>query len=302
MSWHQQAIKLHLEGISWRKIARLLNVPKSTVSDFLRDRKVEMDAKTKILIFDIETSPIEVYAWSLWDKFTSIDQIIEDWSVLTISAKWLGSPRMMHFYVDPSSPRDDFDVCESLWQLLNEADIVVAHNGDRFDIKKMNTRFLLHGFPEPEPYRSVDTLKIAKRKFAFTSNKLDYIAKATGGAGKLKHEGFNMWKRCLNGDAEALREMQEYNDVDVLELERVYMLMRGYDHLHPNVSLYGDNTEIECPTCGSSNVKATGNYSTTQTDKYATYRCQEPTCGKISKSRVSEKTTHQRRNIIVPVK
>jgi hypothetical protein len=65
---------------------------------------VEIDAKTKILIFDIETSPIEVYAWSLWDKFTSIDQIIEDWSVLTISAKWLGSPRMMHFSVDPSSP------------------------------------------------------------------------------------------------------------------------------------------------------------------------------------------------------
>tara|TARA_B110000503_G_scaffold67537_1_gene105765 strand:+ start:183 stop:1094 length:912 start_codon:yes stop_codon:yes gene_type:complete len=300
--WQTQAIKLHKEGVSWRKIARLLSVPKSTVSDFLRDRRVELDSKTKILVFDIETAPMVVYVWSLWDKFIPIDNVIEDWSVLTWSAKWLGSPRMMNAMVGTSDPRDDFDVCERLWQLLDEADIVIGHNSDRFDIKKMNTRFLLHGLPEPSPYRSVDTLKIAKRKFNFSSNKLDYIAKITGGEGKVKHEGMPMWIKCLAGNQTSLDEMQHYNDGDVLEQERVYIKLRGWDHLHASVSVLTDNEEITCPVCGGNELEATGGHSYTQVGMFATYRCQEPTCRKISKSRVSEKTVHQKRNIIVPAK
>jgi hypothetical protein len=243
-----------------------------------------------------------VFTWDLWPKFISHDSIIEDWSVLTWSAKWLGDSRMMNASVSPDDPRDDFDVCERLWQLFDKADIVVAHNGDKFDIKKMNARFLIHGLPEPSPYRSVDTLKIAKRKFKFTSNRLDYISKVTGGEGKVEHEGFPMWIKCLAGNKDSLDDMQRYNDGDVLELERIYLRMRGWDHLHPNVSLFTDNSQVLCPVCGGSDLEHTGHYSYTQVGKYATYRCKDASCGKISKSRVSEKTAHQRQNIILPAK
>lgn len=36
MSWQEQAIELAKQGMSWRKIARELDVPRTTVSDFLR--------------------------------------------------------------------------------------------------------------------------------------------------------------------------------------------------------------------------------------------------------------------------
>lgn len=279
--WKAKALAMFKAGVSQRGIARELDVPKSTVNDFLREWTAEDGAN--VLIFDIETAPMEGYFFDLWPKFIDHGQIIQDWSVLTWSAKWLDDPRMMRASVSPQEPRDDFDVCERLWHLFDAADVIVAHNGDKFDVKRMNTRFLLHGLPEPNAYRTVDTLKIAKRKFAFPSNRLDYISKATGGPGKVHHEGFSMWRKCLEGDADALRRMQEYNDGDVIELERVYKMLRGWDHLHPNMNMYSD-AEMCCPVCGSEDVEATGLYRTTQTGKYPTFRCQSPGCGKISHS------------------
>lgn len=297
MSWQHKAYQMHRAGLSGREISRQLDVPKSTVNDFLQPmRGLESDG-AKVLIFDIETAPMEAYVWNLWPKFIDHGQIIESWSVLTWSAKWLDEPHMMNASVDPESPRDDFDVCERLWQLFDEADIVVAHNGDKFDIKRMNSRFFLLGLPEPSPYRSVDTLKIAKRKFSFESNRLDYISKITGGPGKVSHEGFAMWRKCLLGDPDALEAMQRYNDGDVYELERVYKEMRSWDHRHPNVGMYTDE-EMVCPVCGSDKVEATGKYYTTQTQKYATFRCTG--CGKISRSRASTSVSDPKRKGLIP--
>jgi len=298
MSWQNKAYEMHRSGLSGREIARRLQMPKSTVNDFLQPlRAFEGNSDAKILIFDIETAPMEAYVWSLWPKFIDHGQIVQDWTVLTWSAKWLDEPHMMNASVDPSDPRDDFDVVEALWQLLDEADIVVAHNGDKFDVKRMNTRFFLLGLPEPSSYRSVDTLKIAKRKFSFSSNRLDYISKITDGPGKVSHEGFSMWKKCLNGDADALRSMQEYNDGDVIELERVYKELRGWDNRHPNLGVYSDN-EMICPNCGSDDVESTGRFYTTQTQKYATYRCHG--CGKISRFRSSTSVESPRTQGLVP--
>ena len=299
--WQNKALLLHKQGYSGRKIAVLLDQPKSTVNDFLQPFRV-MDGgdEVKILVFDIETAPMEIYGWSLWDKFTPTDMIIHDWTVLTWSAKWVGNDTMMRASVSPSSPRDDFEVVEALWQLFDEADIVVAHNGDKFDIKKMNARFFLSGLPEPSSYRSVDTLKIAKRKFAFTSNRLDYISKITGGPGKVSHEGFNMWRKCLDGDAEALQAMQDYNDGDVIELERIYLEMRGWDHLHPNLGVYSKSEEMICPNCGSDDVEPTGKFRTTQTAKYATHRCGN--CGKISHSGQATPQVKPREALVRPSK
>mgnify|MGYP001251458862 FL=1 len=299
MAWQEGAYNLFKRGISVRKIGKRLNVAKSTVADYLKPFRDLPLNDAKVLVFDIETAPMEAYVWNLYPKFISTNQLKQSWTVLTWSAKWLDSPTMMNASVDPSAPRDDFDVVEELWQLFDEADIVVAHNGDKFDVKRMNTRFLLLGLPEPSPYRSIDTLKIAKRKFSFASNRLDYISKVTGGEGKLSHEGFGMWEKCLQGDAEALQNMQDYNDVDVLELERVYKILRSWDHHHPNLGAFSKE-EIVCPVCSSGDVTPTGKFYMTQTQQYPTFRCGG--CGKISRSRNSSSVANPKKQGLIPSK
>jgi len=299
MTWQEEAYDLFKKGLSVRKIGRKLNVAKSTVADYLKPFRDLPLNDAKVLIFDIETAPMEAYVWNLWPKFIATNQLKQSWTVLTWSAKWLDSPTMMSASIDPADPRDDYDVCEGLWQLFDQADIVVAHNGDKFDVKRMNTRFLLLGLPEPSTYRSIDTLKIAKRKFSFASNKLDYISKVTGGEGKLGHEGLPMWIKCLNGDAEAIRNMQDYNDKDVLELERVYKIVRSWDHHHPNMSAFSP-VDVACPVCSSEDVEATGKFYMTQTQSYPTFRCHD--CGKISRSRNSTSVANPKRQGLLPSK
>jgi len=297
--WKDEATRLWDTGLyTQRYISDKLGVPTSTLNDFLLKYAPPRDKK--ILIFDIETAPMEVYAWSLWDKYTGHDFIIQDWTVLTWSAKWLGSDGILNASVSPSDPRDDFDVCEALWQLLDTADYVVAHNGDKFDINKMNTRFLMHGLPEPNVFKSIDTLKVAKRKFKFSSNRLDHIGSVLVDEKKIKHEGFSMWKKCLAGDADALKDMVKYNDQDVLLLEKVYLKLRGWDSLHPSLTVRDDTSEeILCPTCGSDEMVPTGRFAQTQTGIYATHRCGQ--CGKISKERRADKTAKQKKALVRPV-
>ena len=86
LNWKLHVLNLYydnLDGIG-RELARELNVPWGTLSDFkyaMRDGKVTpemMLVKPKILLTDIETAYLEVSAWSLWDKFTSISQVKKD--------------------------------------------------------------------------------------------------------------------------------------------------------------------------------------------------------------------------------
>ena len=245
--------------------------------------KVEVKSDAKILVFDIETAPMQVYAWDLWKQDISIDAIILDWYVLCWSAKWVGKDGVLHdalnMYKDYKSGNDcEFNVISSIWELLEEADIAVAHNGKAFDKKKLNAKFFQYGFPEPN-YKLVDTMLIAKANFALTSNKLDYITKMTGGPGKIKTD-FSLWKGCMAGDKESWDKMVSYCDRDVLELERVYGAIRGWDKLAPNQNMYSDSVN-SCNVCGQK-VVYYKDY-VTQTRKYELFRCES--CGHTQRSR-----------------
>src|SRR5438270_11647207 len=129
----------------------------------------------KVLIFDIETKPMLGYVWSLWENNVSLDQLHSDWSVLSWSAKWLGDKPNQIMYADQRNAKnidDDKRILKQIWQLLDEADIVITQNGKAFDHKKLNARFILQGLKPPSSYRIIDTMIIAKKHFAFTSNKL----------------------------------------------------------------------------------------------------------------------------------
>jgi len=243
----------------------------------------------KILIFDIETAPLEVYAWGLWEQNISPDQIINDWFILTWSAKWLFSPNVIAHRLTgkEAKQKDDRRIVKELWKVIDEADIVVAHNGDAFDVKKMNARFLKYGLTYPSPYRTIDTLKIARKEFSVSSNKLDYLCKFVGLPNKINTGGFELWKRCIGGDEEALLKMDIYCQNDVRILEDMYLKLRPYIHSHPNVSLYMESDKDLCPNCGSDNLKWSYVYSTISS-QYQSAQCQ---CGAYVRKPKSIKST-----------
>lgn len=238
----------------------------------------------KILIFDIETSPLKAYVWKLWKNNVNLDHIISEWFCIAWSAKWLYSTEVMGEVLTPEEVirEDDKRIISSLWDLINEADIVVAHNGNKFDIPRINTRFIIHDLPPTKPYFSIDTCLVARRQFGFSSNKLDALAGYFNIPHKLDTD-FDLWKRCLQGDEEALEYMLKYNKMDVTILEEVYLRLRPWIKNHPNVSNLNDD-RCACAYCGSLNMEIQPEqWYYTSVGKYPIYRCED--CGGVSRGR-----------------
>lgn len=252
--WYKQALNLKEQGFSSRKIAEILGKGKTTVNDAiaklqgktLLKPQIEADKKgPRILLYDIETAPIRAAMWSMWQQGFGLNQIEDDWFIMSFAAKWLGEDEV--FYYDQSEAEDmedDSFILSKLWSLLNEADITIGQNIKKFDTRKVNARFILNGFPKPSTYRQIDTLSIAKEQFAFTSNKLEYMTdKLCPDIKKSKHEkypGYSLWEACLKGDKEAWACMKEYNTTDVLSLESLYNILSSWDNKLPNFDVYVD--------------------------------------------------------------
>ena len=163
------------------------------------------------------------------------------------------------------------EVVEELWYLLDEAEVVVAHNGKQFDVKKMNAKFMEFGLGQPSYYQVVDTLQIARGNLALTSNKLDWIAKFLQEDRKSKVD-FQLWLDCMDGCSKAFKTMQKYCDQDVRVLERVYLKLRPLDKRTPNMGAY--TGKHCCPACGSEDVVyVTDKYTAAGT--YQVYQCMD---------------------------
>ena len=263
----------------------------STLERYRRADK-QPTREPKILLFDIETAPIEVYVWQLKNNnYIHIGQIIDiakDWNIICWRAKWLCADEILGAVQTPEEAikRDDKRIVKELWKLIDEADILIGHNVDNFDKKKANSRFLVHGLKPPSPYQTIDTLKVARKQFNMTSNKLDYLCQKLGIGAKLD-TGFNLWRRCLRGDEEALQQMYDYCGQDTSILEDLYIKLRGWITSHPNIALYLDSDEELCASCGSENIKLDSKYYYTPTGKYRTFVCKD--CGARSRVRYTGK-------------
>ena len=209
--------------------------------------------KVKRLFFDIETSPMIVYSWRTgWKINIHTDNIIKDWKVICISYKWEGEDKVHS--LDWGKKKCDKQLLIDFVKIMNQADECIAHNGDRFDIKKIRTRCIYHRIPMIPKYRTLDTLKKAKSGFVFNSNRLDYLAKFFGVGAKLEHEGFNMWVKCMEGDKQALRDMVKYCEMDIIVLEDVYTVMQGYIKNNTHTGTINGKLKASCPNCGSEDV------------------------------------------------
>jgi len=237
----------------------------------------------KVLVFDIETAPILTYVWRRWQQNVFTDQTVEDnWPILTWSAKWLFESKMYSMKMTPKEAinRDDKRVVQGLWSMIDEADIIIAHNGLKFDVRMMNARFFMHGMVPPSSYQVIDTLKAARRAMALPSFKLDDIAKYLGKEGKIKTD-MTWWTKFLNGEKEAIDRMQEYNDKDVYVLEEVYLSLRTWIKPHPNLGLFVEHDKPSCPTCASTVLTKISEYAT-YVNTYDEYRCEH---GHLSRGR-----------------
>lgn len=245
--------------------------------------------KVKALLIDIETSPLLAYVWGLWDNNVPLNMLKADWSILSFSAKWLGDSADKIIYMDQRNAKqldNDNKLLKKVWKLLNEADVIISQNGKRFDMKKLNAKFIEKGFKPYSSVKHIDTLVLAKKHFAFTSNKLEYMTnKLCVKYKKLKHakfSGFELWKECLAGNVEAWNEMEKYNKYDVLSLEELYNKLIPWD-TSVNFNLYHDETNYICK-CGSIEFKRNG-WFYKEAGKYQRYACKN--CGHESKSKIN---------------
>jgi DNA polymerase elongation subunit (family B) len=213
--------------------------------------------KLKTLLFDIETSPNVSYNWHGLHE-VEIIEIIEEGYILSFAFKWLGQKKVNAFCLNDFKGNWESkkkQLVLELHKLFNEADIIVAHNGNQFDIKMANRSFTFYGLTPPKPYKSVDTLTLARSKFKFNSNHLNDLGKFLGLGVKVETGGFKLWKACMNGDEKSFKKMVRYNKNDVVLLEKVYLRLRPYITTHPNVAI---SEGYVCPLCGSLNVVGQG--------------------------------------------
>lgn len=227
----------------------------------------------KILLFDLETFPMLYYAWRPWDSHAL--EVLEYSKIISFSAKWLDGKQVTKALSDYERNADK-SLTSDLWNLVNEADVIVAHHGKAFDFGRMNSAFIKHGLQPPSPAQKVDTKQVAKTIFGFDSNSLEHLAQFLGIGHKMTTGGYELWKQCREGDAAAWAKMKKYNAHDVVLLEKIYLKLRPWMPNHPNLNLYSRGEG--CPKCGGPDekIQSRGEYEA-RTRLYKRYQCRS--CG-----------------------
>jgi hypothetical protein len=272
----------------------------------------------KILVIDIETTPMIGYFWGLFDQNIGLEQVLAGWSIMAFAAKWYGEDEPM-IYMDQrknltsKNPltnalklSNDKKMVRKIADLLDEADIVLGQNSKGFDTKKINSRIKFHNsrakkksqrIEIPSSYKHLDTMLLNKKHFSDTSNKLEYMSNTYNNKyKKLDHKeypGFKLWGAAMAGEKKVWPVIEKYNKFDVLSTEEYYTdNLRAWDN-SINFNVYREAEDTVC-TCGSKNFKLNG-FSYTSVGKYRRYKCKD--CGSELKSRVSELTKEKRASL-----
>jgi RNase_H superfamily len=246
----------------------------------------------KILLIDIETTPSLSYVWGHYQQ--DVIAVEKEWYILCFAYHWLDDRGPVKCIAQTdfperyaANPEDDTAVCFALHALLSEADVVVAHNLDKFDARKINARLWVHGFDPPAPYKHVDTLKVCRKHFAFNSNRLADVCEMAGIGTKGETGGFRTWLDCMKGDPAAWAKMIEYNIQDVVILEALYRKLLPWIDNHPPVGLLDDRPKA-CPKCGSEAGMIARKYHVTKVQRRRYFQC--ASCGGYSLGRKLENT------------
>lgn len=228
-----------------------------------------MSKVSRVLFFDIETTPNLAYVWGKYEQ--DVIDYKKEWGLLSFAWKWQGSKKVHCLSRYTMSEKE---LVKYLWEILDQADVVVAHNGADFDVKKARAKFIEYGLKPPTPFKVVDTKLIARSQFKFNSNSLNDLGKLLKLGKKVETGGFQLWLDCMAGKGSAFRKLKKYNKQDVMLLEKVYNKLRAWHPTHPNLSLMEDRPG--CPACGSKHMNKRG-YTINVKSKVEKLQCQS--CG-----------------------
>lgn len=243
----------------------------------------------RILAFDIETTPIKAWTWGIWKQVIRPSQVMQDWYILSATFKWIANGDSFGTIMTPKEigTGDDSRVVKYIWDTMNNANIVLAYNGKNFDMPRINTRFAYYGLPPLANPKVIDPIETVRRKFAMTSNSLDYVLKYFGLKQKT-HAGEELWFKVMTGDREAIKGMLDYNLNDTSILEELYFKLLPWFDKYPNLTVYKESDDGKCPRCLGDVTPLERPYVTSM-GLYDQYRCTN--CGGVGRVRKNQVTT-----------
>lgn len=227
----------------------------------------------RILFFDIETSPNLAYVWGKWEQ--DVISFKKEWELISFAYKWQGDSEVKCYTRADMPGNSEKKLVEKLWKLLNEADVVIAHNGDEFDNKKARAKFVQFGLKPPKPYKTIDTKKMAKSNFMFNSNSLNDLGETLKLGKKKDTGGFDLWLGCMAGNQDSWDKMASYNKQDVRLLEKVYDKLKIWDEKHIDLA-QAAGFKDRCPICASMHIIGRG-WAYARASKRARLCCKD--CG-----------------------
>lgn len=230
----------------------------------------------KRLIIDIETKPMRGRFWGLWDQTIGLNQIDQPTQMISFAAKWYGDKKT-HFFAEYEVGKAE--MVKAAWDMMDEANVLIHFNGDKFDRKHLNREFHEERLGPPSPYQQIDIMKVVKKHFYLPSNKLEYVLKWNGLEGKVQHSGFGLWVAVEEGDEKARRLFKKYNIGDVVKTELVYDEIKPWIDNHPNMQLFVPRGDVpSCPTCASENIILDGTSPRGNLSRVQRYKCKD--CGR----------------------
>ena len=303
----EEAMALVEDGLSQRSAAIITGVPRSTLGDKIREvNELKSLADTSkegpvITFLDVETSATISAHFTRFKAFISPEAVIQEPYLLTCAWKNnrgdSGAHSIHHYPLWEQDHTNDLMLVEQMWDVLDQSDIIVAHNAS-FDENWFNNRFAAHGMHPPSTYKVICTLKALKKYFKLPSNSLDASTRYFELEQKRSHEGIGLWLRCMQGDVDALESMLEYNLGDIPTLEQLYYKILPFIKNHPNAALYYNDDKVRCNTCGADDMEEiTGKYSYTNLSKFKTFRCNS--CGSVKRNRVNERSKEQMKSTLM---
>lgn len=209
--------------------------------------------KIRRLFWDIETSPNVAFVWKTGFKLNVGHQsIIQERKIICIGYKWEDDKKATVLQWDEN--KDDKKMLEQFLEIANQADELVAHHGDGFDMPWFRTRCLFHGLQPMPDYKLVDTCKWAKSQFYFNSDSLSYIANFLGLGSKLK-TGFDLWKDItLDNCPIAMLKMVTYCAQDVILLQEVWSKLKFFVAPVTHAGVKSGKAKCTCAHCGSTEI------------------------------------------------
>jgi hypothetical protein len=256
-----------------------------------------LKSPVRAVVVDIETLYPIYASWNTYGVDLSPDMLLEEGCLLSWSGTVYGEDSIQADIMTPKEAkgRDSYRVVDSLYRFLETAHIGIGHNSTDFDFKLANTYFLDYRFP-PVKFQKIDTFQILRKHFKLPYNRLAYVNKRFGIREKMPNEGFGLWRKCAEGDQEALDTMLKYNIEDVLATSELFTLVYPWADNLPSFSPYAPQGEKSVCSCGSEDLEPAGEWRL-NLGVYEKYRCKN--CGSLVRGRKNLMPVDQRKQLLV---